>query len=271
MTEKISEHLDMLLEGAPRTRRVEEMRQELLSGCIDKYNDLIAEGMNEEEAFLEVADGIGDVNELLGIIEKENVFDPERNDELRKKRAFFVSVGICLYFVALACVIFLAGHSQPAVGAGLMFIFFGLGTVSIIYGIMTTGIKYEKADDTIVEEIKEQMTAGPRQSRMLGLVSSTLWCFVVVIYFAVSFFTTGYWHLTWIIFLLGAAAQCFLTARIKPRAAGRSYMGFYWCLVVAIYIIISFASLQWAVTWLIFPLAVMAMQAGRLFREWRNH
>ena len=270
MTDRISEHLDMLLEGAPKTRRIEDMRQELLSGCLDKYADLTADGMSEEDAFFEVVDGIGDVNELLGIIEKESVFDPVENEERKKKRAFLISVGLCLYFVALACVVFLAGRNQGPIGLGLMFIFLGLGTVTIVYGVMTTNINYEKADDTIVEEIKEQMTSGARDNRMLGLASSTLWCFVVVIYFAVSFFTAHYWHLTWIVFLLGAAAQNLLAARIKKRTAKGSYMGFFWCLVVAVYIIVSFASYQWAVTWLIFPFAVMAMQAARLFHEWRN-
>jgi len=270
MTERISAHLDMLLEGAPKTRRVEEMRQELLSGCLDKYADLTADGMDEESAFLEVADGIGDVRELLGIIEKESVFDPVENENRRKKRAFFVSVGLCMYFIAIACVIFLSGRGAGSFGPGLMFIFLGFGTVSIVYGVMTTNPSYKKVDDTMVEEIKEQMTAGSRERRMLGLASSTLWCFVVVIYFAVSFFTRQFWHLTWIIFLLGAAAQNLLTARIKKHSARRSYMGLFWCLVVAAYILISFASEQWAITWLIFPFAVMAMQAARLFSEWRR-
>ena len=270
MTDRISAHLDMLLDGAPKTRRIEDMRQELLSGCLDKYADLTADGMSEEEAFLEVVDGIGDVRELLGIFEQENVFDPVENEARKKKRAFFISVGLCMYFIALACVVFLAGRNQGAVGAGLMFIFLGLGTVAIVYGVMTTNISYEKADDTMVEEIKEQMTSDAKGNRMLSLASSTLWCFVVVIYFAVSFFTAHYWHISWVIFLLGAAVQCFITARIKPRSARGSYIGFFWCLVVAIYIIISFASYQWAVTWLIFPVAVMAMQAASLFREWRK-
>ena len=270
MTDKISAHLDMLMEGAPKTRRVEDMRQELLSGCLDKYADLTADGMNEEEAFSEVIDGIGDVRELLGIIEKETMFDPAENEIRRKKRAFFVSVGLCMYFIAIACVIFLSARFGAA-GPATMFIFLGLGTVAIVYGVMTTNPSYEKTDDTMVEDIKEQMTSSARGNRMLGLASSTLWCFVVVIYFAVSFFTAHYWHLTWIVFLLGAAAQNLLTARIKKHRARGAYMGLFWCLVVAAYIIISFASEQWAVTWLIFPFAVMAMQAGRLFREWRNN
>lgn len=271
MTDRISEHLDMLLAGAPKTRRIEEMRQELLAGCLDKYADLTADGISEEDAFLEVIDGIGNVDELIGIIEKESAFDPEKNDERRKKRAFFISIGICFFFVALACLVFLAGRGKAPLGLGMMFVFLGLGTVSIVYGVMTTGVIYEKADDTIVEEIKEQMTAGSRESRLLGLASSTLWCFIVVFYFAVSFISSTYWHITWIIFLIGAAAQSLLTAKIKKGSAKKSYMGIYWCVIVTIYFIISFASLQWAITWLIFPFAVMAMQAGRLFLEWRRN
>ena len=269
MTDKISAHLDTLLEGAPKTRRIEEMRQELLAGCLDKYADLIADGMDEEEAFLEVVDGIGDVRELLGIINKEDAFDPVENEIRKKKRAFFISVGLCMYFIALACVIFLSRYGSGSLGAGMMFIFLGFGTVSIVYGVMTTNVSYKKEDDTMVEEIKEQMTSSAKDNRMLGLASSTLWCFVVVIYFAVSFFTGRYWHLTWLVFLFGAAAQNLIAARIKKRTARGSYIGMFWCLVVAVYIIISFASSQWAITWLIFPVAVMAMQAVRLFREWR--
>ena len=270
MTDRIAAHLDMLLEGAPETNRIEEMRQELLSGCLDKYADLIADGMDEEEAFLEVIDGIGDVRELLGIIKKENVFDPVENEVRRKKRAFFVSVGLCMYFIAIACVIFLSGRGSGSFGPGLMFIFLGLGTVAIVYGVMTTNPLYKKTNDTMVEDYKVHMNRGSREGRMLGLASSTLWCLVVVIYFAVSFFTMRYWHLTWIIFLIGAAAQNLLTAKIKKHAARGSYMGMFWCLVVTAYLLISFASSQWAVTWLIFPFAVMAMQAMRLFGEWKK-
>jgi len=66
MTEKIKTYIDDLLKDAPRTRRVVDLQEELLSGCLDKYADLTASGVNPEEAYDTVISGIGDVNELIG-------------------------------------------------------------------------------------------------------------------------------------------------------------------------------------------------------------
>ncbi|MDR0326530.1 MAG: permease prefix domain 1-containing protein [Oscillospiraceae bacterium] len=74
MTEKIQAHVDNLLKDAPRTRRVVDLHEELLSGCLDKYADLVASGSSPEEAYDAVIAGIGDVDELLGSARK-NVMD----------------------------------------------------------------------------------------------------------------------------------------------------------------------------------------------------
>jgi hypothetical protein len=66
MTERIKEHVDNLLKNAPRTRRIVDLHEELLSGCLDKYADLTASGASEEDAYNEVVSSIGDINELIG-------------------------------------------------------------------------------------------------------------------------------------------------------------------------------------------------------------
>jgi hypothetical protein len=66
MTEKIKEYVEDLLKDAPRTRRVVDLQEELLSGCLDKYADLIASRVEPEAAYEAVIEGIGDVDELLG-------------------------------------------------------------------------------------------------------------------------------------------------------------------------------------------------------------
>jgi hypothetical protein len=66
MTERIKEHVDNLLKNAPRTRRIVDLHEELLSGCLDKYADLTASGVSEEDAYSDVVSGIGDINELIG-------------------------------------------------------------------------------------------------------------------------------------------------------------------------------------------------------------
>ena len=70
MKERIKEHIDNLLKNAPRTRRVVDLHEELLSGCLDKYDDLVASGAHEEDAYNEVISGIGDIEELIGTQKK---------------------------------------------------------------------------------------------------------------------------------------------------------------------------------------------------------
>jgi len=70
MTEKIKEYIDNLLKDAPRTRRIVDLHEELFSGCLDKYADLIDSGVSEEDAYNEVISGIGDIQELIGTTAK---------------------------------------------------------------------------------------------------------------------------------------------------------------------------------------------------------
>ena len=269
MTDRIKAHLEKLMLGAPNTRRVEETRQELLAGCLDKYEDLTGSGMEPELAYLEVVDGIGDVTELLGLIEKADTFDPVGAEDRRRKRAFFTSAGICCYFVAAALMAMFGGMGYREMGLGLFIVFCGIATMLIIYGRMTTATRYERADDTLVEELKAQMSEGKREHRMAGLASSTLWSLAVALYFVASFLTTA-WHVTWILFPLAAAVQCCISARLFPRSRYKALIGAFWCLVVTVYFILSFYTFAWHVTWILFPFAVAVQQALRLFSEWRS-
>jgi len=70
MKERIKEHIDYLLKNAPRTRRIVDLHEELLSGCLEKYDDLTASGVSEEDAYKDVISGIGDVQELIGTTRK---------------------------------------------------------------------------------------------------------------------------------------------------------------------------------------------------------
>jgi len=187
MTDRIRAHLESRFAGAPKTRYVEETKQELLANCLDKYNDLISSGLSPEEAYAEVVDGIGDVSELLWQIERRGTLAP-------------------------------LPHAK---------------------------------------------------NRLLGLASSTLWCVVSVVYVLTSFIFFN-WAISWVIFLFGGAAQCILAAHFRPRYASGLYIGAFWCLVPAIYHLVSFATFAWRTTWIIFPLAVALQQALRFYLAWRE-
>ena len=269
MIEKIRAHLDALFAGVSRTRRVEDMYQELLAGCLDKYTDLTEGGMGEEDAYEKVIDGIGDVGELLGYVEKSSAFNPVEAAEKRRKRALFTSMGVCGYFIALAAFFLLAFGGSEEVGFAALLGISGLATMVMIYGRMTTVLKYEKADDTLVEEMKEQMTIGNKENKMTFLISSTLWALVVTIYLGISFFS-GRWDVTWMIFPFTGVIQNFILAYLNPGDKEKFITGAFWCLIVSVYLLISFITFSWHITWIIFPFAFASQQAVKLYKYWRE-
>jgi len=269
MNERIKLHLDSLFEGAPKTRQVEDLRQELLAGCRDKYADLTGGGMDSEEAYQKVIDGIGDVKELLGYIEKSEAFDPADAAEKRRKRAFFISAGILGYFVAVSMFFLFSFSGREEFGLALMVAFAGVSTMLLVYGRMTTVVKYEKTDDTLVEEMKVQMTTGKKENKMASLASSSLWLLIVTVYLVVSFWG-GRWDITWIIFPFAAGLQNLISAYFKPEAKKKHLSGLFWCFVVTAYFIISFWSYAWHITWIIFPAAAAVQQAVKLFTVWKE-
>lgn len=273
MTERIKNHLDTLLQGAPNTRRVDEMRQELLAGCLDKYADLTAEGVAPEEAYQQVIGGIGDVRELLGHIEKANAFDPVELEQKRKKRALFTCTGIACFIVGLVLAIIadsFAGLDE--IGGIIMLIFIGAGVLILIYGRMTNSVKYEKVDDTIVEDIKVQMAkgrGGKRENKLMGLASSSLWCVIILVYFIINFFFQA-WEISWIIFPFGAALQCCLSAYFFPATKWKSLTGAYWCMIVVIYLLLSFITGNWGMSWMLFILGAAGQLSVRFYMAWRD-
>lgn len=64
MREKISIYVEGLFSDAALTIRNAEVQQEILQHALDRYDDLIAAGKSEQEAYDEAVGAIGDVSEL---------------------------------------------------------------------------------------------------------------------------------------------------------------------------------------------------------------
>ena len=79
MREKISVYVDELFSDAALTIRNAEVQQEILQHTLDRYDDLIAAGKSEQEAYDEAVGGIGDVSEL---------YEHKQAAEESKKRDF---------------------------------------------------------------------------------------------------------------------------------------------------------------------------------------
>jgi hypothetical protein len=268
MNERILRHVEELFMDAPQKRRIAEIREELLSNMNEKFNDLVAEGKSEDEAFGSVVAGIGDIGSLIddvAQIDRENF--AEAGKAAAKTAAMMKAIAIGLYIIGVAvflfCEIF---NAVPGLGLIIMLSIFAVSTALLIYSFTFMGKKYKREDDTFVEEYKEKISVPSRDARLKNAASSSLWLIVVIAYLLVSFLTWR-WDITWIIFLVGVVLQQIIIAMFAKKF---SIQGLIWTSTVIIYFVISFLFSIWHISWIIFLVAAALTQVLRLYEIWRE-
>lgn len=217
MYEKLRMRVDELFQNAPRTRRANELKEELMANLIDKYNDLIAAGKSEEEAINSAIAGIGDVDELLRGLREQDIFNYDQVQKDRKKYALVLSSAIVIYIMSIVVLIlcdelFAAGDT---IGVCLMFTLDAVATGLIVYNAVSRP-KYKKEDNTMVEEFKEWKSDKTHKNNIVRSIKSVVWTLIVAVYLIISF-AFGIWAFSWIIFIIGVAVDRIITLAFQLR------------------------------------------------------
>lgn len=199
-------YIESLFADAPKTRKTIELKEEILQNLSDKFNDLIAEGKDEDAAFNIAVAGIGDIDMLLDEMNKTtSVYSKEEVEKDRRRSALFISSAVMLYILCPIPCLFLNNNK---IGPLMLFIMVAAATGLIIYNSMTR-LRYEKIDDTMLEEFKQWKYSNRNHRILIGTYSTALWALTVTVYIIVSF-TTMAWHITWVIFLIGVALNAII-------------------------------------------------------------
>ncbi|HWR24119.1 MAG TPA: permease prefix domain 1-containing protein [Feifaniaceae bacterium] len=218
MNEKLRVTVERLFADAPKTRRALELQEELLGNLNEKYNDLIAQGIPEEEALKNVVSGIGDVEELIRGLKETDVMDHSEVQRQRKKTATVVTSALAL--IMLGVLILILGvavlNLNPVVMTVIMIAMIVTACCMLVYHFLSRP-KYVRADDTLVEEFKQWKSNNARSERLRKSVSSILWMVTVVIYFLVGFLLPGTWTFSWLIFLIAAAVDRIIKLAFELR------------------------------------------------------
>lgn len=217
MIERFRLRLDELFENAPQTNKARELKEELLANLMDKYNDLISLGKNEDEAFNITIAGIGDIDELLRGLKENDVFNYKQMTEERKKSALIISVSIGLYIMSVVILILCSEvfKINDEIAVCVMLTMDAVATCLIIYNAVSRP-KYIKSDNTIVEEFKEWKSASNTEKQLIRTIKSIMWLVIVALYFLLSF-TLQIWYLSWVIFIIGAAIDRIITLTFQIR------------------------------------------------------
>ena len=203
--EKIRVHVEMLFASTPKTKRSLELKEEFISNLEERYQELTAQGLGEEEAATIVIEGIGDVEELLQGLETQDVFSPALIQQQRKKSALFISIAVALYIISFIFPIFfndMFPGPLESLGPILMFICWGIATGLLIYNAMSKP-KYIKKEETVVEDFKEWSQEKKANKSIYRSLQSIVWLLAVVAFFALMWFSRAY-SVAWLVFILAA-------------------------------------------------------------------
>lgn len=208
---KIKDYVQELFENAPKNRRTEEFKEELLANLLDKYYDLLQNNMDDEMAYNKVISSIGNIDNLF----EKDLLEITKESWDKKKSAKITAISVMMYILCPVSVIVFGSIGFETLGVVIMFLLIAGATGLLIYNNMTKP-QYMKQDDTLVEDFKEWKSTTNKSRRVRKSIESAMWAIITAIYLLISF-TTGAWHITWIVFVIGAAIEKVIRAYFEYK------------------------------------------------------
>lgn len=276
MREQLIQYVELLFAGAAGC---EDIKQEILQNTLDRYDDLIDSGKVPEAAYRLAIAGIGDINEILGasvqaMPAKESVpakpAETAENDSPIKKLLRAIAVG--LYILCPLPLIVLSDLGMDHLGlCGT------LAIVAVATVLIMLGAKKEKQEDDDPENEAEK-----EESELEKSISGVLWAVGIGVYLLLSF-STGAWHMTWVIFPVLVALDSLISAIVRHQEALHGNVTFpgnekvrkstgklIWALGTAVYFIFSFATGAWYISWLLFLITGAVQGLTYAILDWKE-
>lgn len=221
MKSAIRAYVDNLFKDAPHESAVTELREEILSNLEARYDDCITAGMTPQRAYAAVIGTMGDVSGLItqvsgsGICE-EGIFEKASpRSRLMNKYAYVFkesniksikNAAISVMWLLIVVCYFLMNHENDCWEySWLIFIVGAALTVGL--NMIGSIIRISRNDDT---ESRIKLL-----KKIRGGVTAIMWLAIVFFYFMIGFSSSNMWDISWLIFILGAAAQIVVNTIFK--------------------------------------------------------
>lgn len=224
MKEALRSYMDELLAEVPKTRKVLELKEELISNMQDRYEDLITEGFREKDAYQSVVDSMGDVKALFAEYEEERteVKIEVESEEIRRKRAWISTIAVGLYILAIVVAVLLSTLDDMHYLEGgdtlapIAFLILAIIPTCMLVFKVNMYPQNKKTSNTVVEEFKEWQNVSKREKQKKRALTAMIWLGATIVFF-LSSFATSEWEITWIIFLVAACVQAAMVVYFSSK------------------------------------------------------
>lgn len=250
MLNKFKRYLNRVLLFCPKTKQVQDFKEELLGILMDRYNECIAEGKSQDESYKECIESIGDYRETIAEMEKE--LEKQKNTN---KQSIVFTIITLVYVVAVTLGYIL--YSVLADAWNISWLIF-IGAL-IVYGIVYFSLWYKRTKYT-----SRYFFARINITIVIALVAT-------ILYLLVSFLT-GIWDRSWIMYL-GAALFAFSVdvwyrvKFIKKKINDIDLAIFIALVTLIVFFSVSFALDAWYISWISFIIAIMIYLMAILVRR----
>lgn len=196
MEQKLKEYIDGLFASVPYSEQAFSVKSETLGKLMLTYDNYTAMGKSENEAYALAVSSLGDIQSILA---RAYTNAPDNKAENSKKYGgLLMAAAVALYILCPVPVILLG---NKLFGVALLLLMVAMATGLIIFYAVT-----KKKTPTYKNSTLSDENAG-----IFKAVSSAMWAVIIVAYFVLSF-TTFAWHITWIVFPIGAAIEGIIKA-----------------------------------------------------------
>lgn len=206
MNKKLTNYVNGLFSDYPNTKKVQELKEEILSNLNEHFEDAVQNGASENKAYTEAISKLGDIDELLqSIIPNED--ESKKINAYKKRKAKITSISVILYILGATCLMAIPGISAITnkgdialcgiIGFITLLIFVAIATGLIIYVNMSIP---QDVEAYVAKKQNDWIDKSTNKGAIIGMINDILPILILVVYFVISFATEA-WNVTWMIFL----------------------------------------------------------------------
>lgn len=220
MNKKIKHYVDVLFSDIPRSKKANELKEELLSNISERYNDYIQDGKTENQAYSLVISSLGDIDEMLAEVMPNAEFVQQAHS-YRKRNAKNTAIGVAMYIIGVVFLIGLGGLGEflgnedfyGIIGLLILLLISAVATGIIVYSNMSTPPEYKDYNEKINEKTSLETS---KEGKLLKNILSIYWTLATFIYLTISFLTMR-WDITWLIWILAAVFEQIIKTIFEMR------------------------------------------------------
>ena len=188
MNNKLKSYVNGLFADCPKTKKAQELKEEILSNLSEHFNEAIKNGYSENDAYTEAISKLGNIDELLQSIMPDKDL-AEKINAFKAKKAKITAIAVMLYIIGTAIFIGIPGvaaltHSSNIALCGIiglitLLIFVAIATGLLIFVNMSAPQEImpyiaEKEDNWIDKTTKNGALIGMIPDGLLLLTSSVM-------------------------------------------------------------------------------------------------